>query len=113
MEKGEPGESYILAGPPHTLEQAVKIGVKMTGQKGPLFRVSPGVVKFLSIKMKILGFVFHLPAEFTAESLRATAGVTYLGSNEKAKKELGYSARPLEEGLRETLNDLVLQGDVH
>ena len=31
------------------------------------------------------------------------AGVTYLGSNAKAKRELGYSVRSLEAGLRETL----------
>jgi nucleoside-diphosphate-sugar epimerase len=112
MEKGKPGDSYIIAGPPHTLEEAVAIGVKITGQKGPLFRVSPGVAKFLSLKMKILGFAFHLPPEFTAESLRVSAGVTYLGSNEKAKKELGYSVRPLEEGLKETLLDIVACSDV-
>ena len=31
------------------------------------------------------------------------AGVTYLGTNEKAKHELGFSARPLSDGLREML----------
>lgn len=108
MKRGRPGDSYIIAGPPHTLEEAVAVGVKITGQKGPLFRVRPGVMKFLSLKMKILGFIFHLPPEFTAESLRVSAGVTYLGSREKAEKELGYSVRTLEEGLRETLKDLVV-----
>lgn len=112
MEKGKPGESYIIAGPPHTLEEAVSIGVKITGQKGPLFRLGPSVVKFLALKMKILGIFFHLPPEFTAESLRVSAGVTYLGSNEKAKKELGYSVRSLEEGLRETLQDMIAQENV-
>jgi len=29
--------------------------------------------------------------------------VTYLGSNAKARRELGFAPRPLEEGLRETL----------
>ena len=38
-----------------------------------------------------------------AESLRVLAGVTYLGSNAKARRELGYAPRPLKEGLRETL----------
>jgi nucleoside-diphosphate-sugar epimerase len=112
MEKGKPGDSYIIAGPSHTFEEAVVIGVRITGQKGPLFHVGPGVVKFLSIKMKILGLMFHLPPEFTAESLRVSAGVTYLGSNEKAKKELGYSVRPLEEGLRETLKDMAVNSDL-
>jgi len=40
--------------------------------------------------------------------------VTYLGDNAKAKRELGYTVRPLEEGLRETLEHemkLLREGD--
>ncbi len=107
MEKGRPGESYIIAGPPHTLEEALEIGADITGLELPRVRVSPGVVRLLSKMMGVLGAVFPLPTEFTAESLRVSAGVTYLGSNEKAKKELGYSVRSLEEGLKETLQDMV------
>jgi nucleoside-diphosphate-sugar epimerase len=107
MEKGKPGESYIIAGPPHTLEEALEIGAAITGLKLPKARVSPGVLKLISKVMRIIGAVLPLPAEFRAESLRVSAGVTYLGSNEKAKKELGYSVRSLEEGLRETLSDLI------
>jgi len=35
--------------------------------------------------------------------LRVTSGVTYLGDNAKARRELGFDPRPLEVGLRETL----------
>jgi len=35
--------------------------------------------------------------------LRVIAGVTYLGDNAKAKRELGYNPRPLQEGWKETL----------
>ena len=52
--------------------------------------------------MGILEKVIPLPESYTAESLRVTTA-TYLGSNEKARRELGYTLRPLEEGLRETL----------
>ena len=38
-----------------------------------------------------------------AERLRDVAGVTYLGNNGKARGELGFDPRPLEDGLRETL----------
>jgi nucleoside-diphosphate-sugar epimerase len=37
--------------------------------------------------------------------LRVSAGVTYIGSNAKARRELGYNPRPLEEGLPEILNE--------
>ena len=44
-----------------------------------------------------------LPEAYQPEALRASAGATYLGSNTKARRELGYAPRPLEQGLRETL----------
>jgi len=46
---------------------------------------------------------FPLPTMLTPEALRVLAGVTYLGSNAKARAELGYAPRPLAEGLRQTL----------
>jgi nucleoside-diphosphate-sugar epimerase len=39
----------------------------------------------------------------TPEALRTIAGTTYLGSNEKAVRELGFSARSLREGIEQTL----------
>ena len=44
-----------------------------------------------------------MPEAYTADALRLTAGVTYLGNSKKAMRAFGFSARPLEEGLRETL----------
>lgn len=47
------------------------------------------------------------PETCSAETLRVTASVTYLATNEKAKRELGYTVRPLEEGLRDTLTHMM------
>lgn len=103
MDKGEPGETYIIAGPPHTMIEAFEIAAKITGIPAPRLRVPPGVLKIMSRIMGIVEKVVPLPADYTAETLRVLAGVTYLGSNAKAKRELGFSVRPLEAGLRETL----------
>jgi nucleoside-diphosphate-sugar epimerase len=107
MEKGKPGQSYILAGPPHSLVEAFEIAERITGVKAPRIRVSPGMLKFMSKLMEPIGAIIPLPETYTAESLRVAAGVTYLASNEKAKRELGYTVRPLEEGLRETLTHMM------
>jgi hypothetical protein len=40
------------------------------------------------------------------EALRVLGGTTYLGSSAKAEAELGFAARPLEEGLREMLGGI-------
>jgi nucleoside-diphosphate-sugar epimerase len=90
MEKGLPGESYIIAGPPHTLIDAFEIAERITGLRAPRMRVSPGLLRFLARLAR-------------SERLRVGAGVTYLGSNAKARRALGFDPRPLEAGLRETL----------
>ena len=103
MEKGKPGESYIIAGPIHTFEEAFALAEKITGIKAPRLRPSPGMMKMMAKLMKIVGYFFPLPPDYTSESLRVIAGTTYIGDNSKARRELGFHPRPFEEGLRETL----------
>jgi len=107
MERGTPGESYILAGPPHTMIEAFEIAERITGIEAPSLRVGPGVLRFLSKIMSVVGAVVRLPESYRAEALRVIAGVTYLGSNQKAKRDLGYRVRSLEDGLRLTLPALM------
>jgi nucleoside-diphosphate-sugar epimerase len=103
MEKGRPGETYIIAGPPHTFVEALEMAEKITGIPAPKNRVSPGMMRFMAGMMGIIEKAIPLPETYTPESLRVLAGATYLGTNEKARRELGYNPRSLEVGLRETL----------
>lgn len=103
MESGRVGESYIIAGPPHTIVEAMAIAERITGIPAPKLHPSPGVMKAMSGVMNVVGSVAPLPDAYTAESLRVLAGVTYLGTSEKAQRELGLRMRSLEEGLQETL----------
>jgi nucleoside-diphosphate-sugar epimerase len=103
MDKGKPGESYIIAGPPHTLIDALAVAEKITGIPAPGLHAPPALLKTMSAIMGVVGSVVSLPDMFSAEYLRVSAGVTYIGDNAKAKRELGYNPRALEVGLRETL----------
>jgi nucleoside-diphosphate-sugar epimerase len=40
---------------------------------------------------------------YTSEFLRVNAGSTYIGKNDKARRELGFNPRLFEEGMRETV----------
>lgn len=102
-EKGKPGESYIIAGPMHTFIEAMETAEQITGIPAPRLRVSPGVMKAMAAVMGVVEKIVSMPNAYTAEGLRTLAGVTYMGNNEKAKRELGYNPRPLKEGLTETL----------
>jgi len=108
MEKGRVGESYIIAGPAHTLTDAFALAERITGVPAPRIQAPPGALRAMAAVMggvERLARVARvpLPEMYTAEGLRVIAGVTYLGNSAKARRELGFTARPLEDGLRETL----------
>lgn len=44
-----------------------------------------------------------LPSAYTGEGLRDIAGGTYIGSNAKAHRDLGFALRSLEQGLPDAL----------
>ena len=103
MEKGQVGANYFICGPAWTFVEALKLAERITGVPAPHMVAAPGMLKALSALMGMVEKVASLPEAYTAEYLRVSAGVTYIGDNAKAKRELGFNPRPLEEGLRETL----------
>ncbi|MGH9847170.1 MAG: hypothetical protein ACREEM_51395 [Blastocatellia bacterium] len=103
MEKGRAGENYLIGGPAHTLVEALEIAETITGIPAPRLHPGPGTMRAMASLMGVVEKFVSLTADYSPETLRVMAGATYLGSNAKAERELGFSARPLEEGLRETL----------
>ncbi len=103
MEKGKAGESYIIAGPTHTFVDGMHLAEKITGVPAPRIQVAPPVMKMMAATMSVVEKLVPVPEGYSSEYLRVSAGVTYIGSNTKAKRELGYSPRSLEEGLTTTL----------
>jgi nucleoside-diphosphate-sugar epimerase len=103
MEKGKTGESYIIGGPVHTLIEVFEIAERITGIPLPKCRPGPGFLNAMAGLMSVLEKFISVPESYSSEYLRSIAGVTYLGSSEKARRELGFESRPLEEGVRETL----------
>ena len=81
----------------------MEIAEQITGIPAPRLRVSPGVMKAMARLMGFVEKVIPVPDAYTGEGLRILAGVTYIGNNTRAKRELGYNPRPLKEGLTETL----------
>jgi nucleoside-diphosphate-sugar epimerase len=103
MERGRPGEAYIIAGPPHSLVDALALAEEITGIPAPRLHLPPLALKAAARLVGLVERLVSVPADYSAEYLRVIAGVTYLGDNSKARRELGYDPRPLREGLAETL----------
>jgi len=103
QERGRAGESYIVAGECHTLVEALATAERITGIPAPRLRAPRVALQALAAVAGVAEHLFPLPPTYTRDGLLSTAGTTYLGDNAKARRELGYAPRPLEQGLRETL----------
>ena len=102
MEKGKVGENYNICGPTYTFIDALKVANEITGIRLPM-AVPAGMIRAMSAMMYVFDRFIPVPESYTGEGLRIIAGVTYIGSNAKAKRELGYNPRPLKDGLEITL----------
>jgi len=91
LDRGRPGESYALGGEITTLREIMRTVARVTGQRAPSLAVPNALVRILA-----------LPSAGMREMARSGAGVTFWAKDDKARRELGYSPRSLEQGLRET-----------
>ncbi len=106
MDRGVPGEEYIVAGPPATLREAMNVVASIAGTRRPLVQLPAGLLRLISRSLDSVGRLVP-SAVAPAEALRVAAGVTYLGDNAKARRQLGYQPRTIEEGLGEYIPALM------
>jgi nucleoside-diphosphate-sugar epimerase len=104
-DKGRIGETYILGGELATVEKLVELVARLSGRKPPRFTLPPVVAKLAIPFGPVIGPLFKLPPNLR-EGIRSAQGVTYWATHEKAMRELGYTPRDLETGLRQTLEAL-------
>lgn len=99
LDRGVPGQNYFAAGPPHTFTDAVAVVARLTERRPP--RTLPvGLVKMAA---GLLGLAEAVGLGPGAASWRSIAGVTYIADDSRARRDLGWSPRPLAEGLVPTL----------
>jgi nucleoside-diphosphate-sugar epimerase len=102
-DRGAVGQSYILAGEVATLGEVVRRASALAGQKPPGLSAPDWLLKGLAPIGGLIGPALGGSEPNVAETIRASIGVTYWVSSEKAKRELGYAPRDLESGLRTML----------
>lgn len=102
LDKGRPGEAYFLSGPATTIRGAVETVAKVAGKKAPKRSIPTPLMKAMIPIGPLVGKMMGQPPNLR-ELISAADGCTFWASNEKARRELGYAPRGLEEGLRATL----------
>ena len=109
LEKARKGERYLLAGVNATLNEVFAIASKRAGRK-----LSPRRLPFGLARM--VGRVLWLWADITGKTPDLThqaVGIfekNWAYRSDKAVRDLGYRVRPLEEGIRTTVDWLIEEG---
>jgi dihydroflavonol-4-reductase len=102
LDKGKPGEAYVISGPATTVREAIGVVAAVTGKKAPKRAIPVPLMKAMIPIGPLVGKLMGQPPNLR-ELISAADGVTFWASYDKAKRELGYEPRGLEAGLRATL----------
>jgi nucleoside-diphosphate-sugar epimerase len=100
LDRGRPGEEYILTGANTRLGEAMRVAARLAGRKPPRLSIPNAILRFGSRLTPNGGAIFGVPPNLR-EIVSAADGVTYWASSAKAVAELGFMPRSLEVGLRD------------
>jgi nucleoside-diphosphate-sugar epimerase len=103
LDKGVVGESYVLGGQIARMDDLLSKTAELSGKKVPKATLPPALMKLSAPLGPVVGPIMGFPTNF-GEAIKASDGVTYWARHDKAMRELGYSPRDLETGLRQTLD---------
>ena len=101
LDGGRVGELYCLAGPNHTLAESIAIAARLGGRKPPRFTAPTAIARLIAPLNDALGGLPGMPPNL-AEVIRSSEGVTYYATAGKARRELGFAPRSLEQGIVDT-----------
>lgn len=110
-EKGRVGQRYILGGENITLESFFGLLSKISGVPAPTIRVPYALALVGGVLGEISGRITRKEPLACLASVRMSRHPHYFTS-EKAKRELGYSPRPIRESLAEEVAWFLEQGMV-
>lgn len=102
LDEAAPGETYVISGPATTMREAIETVARISGRKAPKRNLPTGLMKVMVPFGPVVGKMMGQPPNLR-ELISSGDNVTFWASYEKAQKELGYSPRGMEEGLRQML----------
>lgn len=103
MEKGKPGERYLLGGEDATYHELFDQIAEIGGQKHKLYKMPLGVMLAFGKLQLFLAENFGRQPMITPGWVRKYL-YEWRVSSEKAKKDLGYEITPLKDGIQQTVN---------
>jgi dihydroflavonol-4-reductase len=102
LDKGVPGEAYVLGGEITTMRELIATVGRVTDKKPPSRAIPTPMLKAMTPVGGLVGKVMGQPPNLR-ELISSADGVTFWAKHDKAIAELGYSPRGLEAGVRDML----------
>jgi dihydroflavonol-4-reductase len=102
LDRGTPGESYVLGGQVTTMRELIGTLGRVAGRKPPARALPTGVLKAIAPAGPLVGKLTGQPPNMR-ELISSADGVTFWAKHDKAIAELDYSPRGLEQGFRDML----------
>lgn len=106
MERGRAGRTYIMGGPMHTVREVFDTASRLIGRRRDPIPVPAIMLRPVAAAARLLAWPLPMLSG-PAERLRLAAGVTQLGDDRRARRELGFDPRPLAEGLPDAVRGLL------
>lgn len=103
LDKGKIGENYILGGTDVALQTMLGDIAFLSGRKAPTIKIPRAPLFPLAWAAEAVARVTGKEPFLTADALRMSRYRMFF-SSEKARRDLGYTARPYREGLKDALS---------
>jgi len=100
LDQGVPGECYVLAGEPVRMRELVAELAEVSGRRPPRLMLPTVLVRAAAPLGRVVGPLLGFPPNLH-EVLSSSDGVTFWATAKKARDELGWTSRPLADGLRQ------------
>lgn len=102
LQRGRPGERYVLGGENLTYGQLFALISEALGRRPPRFTLPAGPLRRLGSAADLLGIRLGLPMPLS-EGLMVAACARLFYSSDKARRELGYRFRPAAEAIADAV----------
>jgi dihydroflavonol-4-reductase len=103
LKHGRVGERYILGGENMALADMLAIVARLTGRSSPWLRLPRGPIYPVAFLAESIARITKREPFVTLDGLRMAKHQMFFTSA-KAERELGYRARPAEEGIRDAID---------
>lgn len=102
-ERGKDGQEYIVAERSVTFREWFTLAARAAGRKPPAAWLPDLLVRGFAHASAVSSLAGVAAPALVREGLAMSVGARWAFRGDKARRDLGWSPRPLEEGLRETM----------